>query len=157
MRIGQGYDIHVFQADRPLVLGGVRIREHDGLLGHSDADALVHAIMDALLGAAGLKDIGTYFPDTDPAYKDICSLELLARVAERIRAKGFAIGNIDATIIAQSPKLAPYIDDMIHAIAGVLEIQPEQLAIKATTKEKMDATGQGLAIECMAVCLLTEV
>lgn len=153
-RIGQGYDIHIFEEDRPLIIGGLKIRDEWGLKGHSDADVLVHAIMDSLLGAAGLRDIGYYFPDTDPAYKDICSMELLKIVAEKISDAGYAIGNIDTIVVCEQPKLKDHIPSMIKNIADCLEIDENQIAIKATTKEKMDATGEGKCIESYSIALI---
>lgn len=154
LRIGQGYDIHVFEKSRPLIIGGEVLRDHDGLLGHSDADVLIHAIMDALLGAAGLRDIGYYFPDTDPKYKGISSIKLLKEVKKKLDEEGYIIGNIDSTVIAEEPKLNPYIEKMKANISGALEIEISQIAIKATTKEKMDASGQGLSIEALAIAMI---
>lgn len=154
LRIGQGYDIHVFEKSRPLIIGGEVLRDHDGLLGHSDADVLIHAIMDALLGAAGLRDIGYYFPDTDPKYKGISSIKLLKEVKKKLDEEGYIIGNIDSTVIAEEPKLNPYIEKMKANIGAALEIEISQIAIKATTKEKMDASGQGLSIEALAIAMI---
>lgn len=154
MRIGHGYDVHRLIAGRKLILGGVEIPYILGLDGHSDADVLLHAIMDALLGAAALGDIGHLFPDTDPAYKGISSLKLLAVVAARIREKGFEIGNIDATVIAQKPKLAPFIEAMRKETARVLQIDPDRLNIKATTEERLGFSGREEGIAAHAVCLL---
>lgn len=154
LRIGQGYDIHVFEKSRPLIIGGEVLRDHDGLLGHSDADVLIHSIMDALLGAAGLRDIGYYFPDTDPKYKGISSIKLLKEVKKKLDEEGYIIGNIDSTVIAEEPKLNPYIEKMKANIGAALEIEISQIAIKATTKEKMDASGQGLSIEAMAIAMI---
>lgn len=154
LRIGQGYDIHVFEKSRPLIIGGEVLRDHDGLLGHSDADVLIHAIMDALLGAAGLRDIGYYFPDTDPKYKGISSIKLLKEVKKKLDDAGYIIGNIDSTVIAEEPKLNPYIEKMKANIGAALEIEISQIAIKATTKEKMDASGQGLSIEALAIAMI---
>ena len=154
LRIGQGYDIHVFEKSRPLIIGGEVLRDHDGLLGHSDADVLIHAIMDALLGAAGLRDIGYYFPDTDPKYKGISSIKLLKEVKKKLDDAGYIIGNIDSTVIAEEPKLNPHIEKMKANIGAALEIEISQIAIKATTKEKMDASGQGLSIEAMAIAMI---
>mgnify|MGYP000853344038 CR=1 FL=1 len=154
MRIGSGYDVHKLTEGRELILGGVKIPYHKGLLGHSDADVLVHVIMDALLGAAALGDIGRHFPDTDPQYKDVSSIELLKKVKELIEEKLYMIENIDATIIAQKPKLGPYIPKMVEKIAQVLEIEEDQLNIKATTEEGLGFTGQGKGIAAKAVCLL---
>lgn len=155
MRIGHGYDVHRLVAGRKLILGGVEIDWHFGLDGHSDADVLVHAVMDALLGAAALGDIGKLFPDTDPAYKGIDSLLLLKTVAYRLREKNYTIGNIDATIIAQKPKLAFYIPQMVKNIAGVLNIPETDVNVKATTEEKLGFTGKEEGISAHAVCLIT--
>lgn len=157
MRIGNGYDVHRLVPDRKLILGGVEISYEKGLLGHSDADVLIHAVMDALLGAAGLGDIGKHFPDTDPAYKGADSMQLLARVRDLLADRAFYIENIDATIIAQRPKLAPYIETMIRNIASVLRISPGQVNVKATTEEGLGFTGEGLGIAASAVCLLSEI
>jgi 2-C-methyl-D-erythritol 2,4-cyclodiphosphate synthase len=154
MRTGIGIDFHRFAAGRKLVLGGVEIPHERGLLGHSDADVLLHAICDALLGAAALGDIGQHFPDSDPQYKEISSLLLLAETKNKIEAAGWQIGNIDATIIAEKPKLAPYIPAMIHAIAKTLEIQESQVNIKATTSEGMGALGREEGIGAWAVALV---
>lgn len=154
MRIGHGYDVHRLIAGRKLILGGVEIPYILGLDGHSDADVLLHAMMDALLGAAALGDIGHMFPDTDPAYKGISSLKLLAVVAARIREKGYEIGNIDATVIAQKPKLAPFIEAMRKETARVLQIDPDRLNIKATTEERLGFSGREEGIAAHAVCLL---
>lgn len=154
MRIGHGYDVHRLIAGRKLILGGVEIPYILGLDGHSDADVLLHAMMDALLGAAALGDIGHLFPDTDPAYKGISSLKLLAVVAARIREKGYEIGNIDATVIAQKPKLAPFIEAMRKETAQVLQIDPDRLNIKATTEERLGFSGREEGIAAHAVCLL---
>ena len=154
MRIGHGYDVHRLIAGRKLILGGVEIPYILGLDGHSDADVLHHAMMDALLGAAALGDIGHLFPDTDPAYKGISSLKLLAVVAARIREKGYEIGNIDATVIAQKPKLAPFIEAMRKETARVLQIDPDRLNIKATTEERLGFSGREEGIAAHAVCLL---
>ena len=153
-RIGEGWDIHALVADRPLIIGGVHIPYHLGLLGHSDADVLLHAITDALLGAAGLGDIGTHFPDTDANFKGADSRVLLGEAARRVRAAGFEIGNVDSTVIAQAPRLAPHIADMRLCIAGVLGLQPNQANVKAKTAEKLGPVGQGLAIEARAVALI---
>ena len=156
MRIGSGYDVHRLVPDRDLILGGVKIPYEKGLLGHSDADVLLHAIMDALLGAAALGDIGRHFPDTDPAYKGASSIELLKRVKQLLEDKLYFIGNIDATIIAQKPKLAPYIPEMIKNIASALEIDEDRVNVKATTEEGLGFTGEGLGIAANAICLLDE-
>jgi 2-C-methyl-D-erythritol 4-phosphate cytidylyltransferase / 2-C-methyl-D-erythritol 2,4-cyclodiphosphate synthase len=153
-RIGQGYDIHCFAADRPLVLGGVKIRETDGLLGHSDADVLIHAVMDALLGAAGLPDIGHWFPDTDARFAGVSSLVLLERVREIIEKAGYKTGNLDVTILAETPKISPYKEKMRENLAKVLQILPDQISVKATTNEKLGAIGRREGIAAMAVALL---
>ncbi len=154
MRIGTGYDVHRLVTERDLILGGVNIPYEKGLLGHSDADVLVHAIMDALLGAAALGDIGKHFPDTDGAYKGISSIELLKRVRELLADKLYVIENIDATIIAQKPKLAPYLPQMVSNIAEALGIEEDRVSVKATTEEGLGFTGEGLGIAANAVCLL---
>ena len=156
MRIGHGYDVHRLVEERALILGGVDIPHTKGLLGHSVADVLAHAIMDALLGAAGLWDIGHAFPDTDPAYKGISSLLLLERVMEMLRSKGFSVGNIDATILAQKPKLAPYIPQMRENIARIIGIDAGAVNIKATTEEGLGFTGTEQGIAAHAVALLIE-
>ncbi len=156
MRIGSGYDVHKLVENRKLILGGVEIPFEKGLLGHSDADVLVHAIMDALLGAASLGDIGRHFPDTKEEYKGADSLKLLSRVLYLISEKGYCIINIDATIIAQKPKLAPFIPEMCEKIAKTLEIKGSQLNVKATTEEGLGFTGAGEGIAATAVCLLQE-
>lgn len=153
-RIGIGYDIHKLIEGRDLIIGGVKITHEMGLLGHSDADVLIHALIDAMLGALALDDIGTLFPDTDPKYKDIDSTVLLKKVYEHIQDKGYGIVNIDSNIIAQAPKMMPYIPKMKEVLCRILEIKPEDLSIKAKTKEKMDAVGQKLAIEANAVVML---
>ena len=145
MRIGEGWDIHELVTGRPLVLGGVTIPHSHGLAGHSDADALAHAITDALLGAAALGDIGKHFPDTDPAFKGADSMRLLVEAARRVRAAGFEIGNIDSTIVAQAPKMAPHIETMRARLSAVLAIAPEQINVKAKTAEKMGPVGEGRA------------
>lgn len=156
-RIGIGYDIHKLTAGRDLIIGGVKITHEKGLLGHSDADVLIHAIIDALLGALALADIGTLFPDTDPKYKDIDSTILLKHVYELIKEKGYEIENLDSNIIAQQPKMMPYIPKMKDVLAEILQIDLNNLSIKAKTKEKLDAVGQELAIESNAVVLLKKV
>jgi len=153
-RIGTGYDIHKLIQGRDLIIGGMKITHEKGLLGHSDADVLIHAIIDAMLGALALDDIGTLFPDTDPAYKNIDSTLLLKHVYKLIKDKGFSIVNIDSNIIAQAPKMMPYIPKMKEILCKILEIPHENLSIKAKTKEKLDAVGQQLAIESNAVVLL---
>ena len=154
MRIGSGYDVHKLVEGRKLILGGVDIPYEKGLLGHSDADVLIHAIMDAVLGAAALGDIGKHFPDNDDAYKGISSILLLKKVAEIIKKEGYEIGNIDSTIIAQRPKLAAFIPQMRENIANALEISVSQVNVKATTEEGLGFTGEGLGIASQAVCLL---
>ena len=156
MRIGHGYDVHRLVECRDLILGGVTIPFEKGLLGHSDADVLLHAVMDALLGAAGMGDIGKLFPDTDMAYKGISSMVLLKTVAERIREQGYTVGNIDVTMIAQKPKLKDYIPQMVDNIASVLEIENSRVNVKATTEEHLGFTGDGSGMACHAVCLLEE-
>ena len=154
MRIGMGYDVHRLTEGRDLILGGVKIPYEKGLLGHSDADVLLHAVMDALLGAAALGDIGKHFPDSDPAYKGISSLKLLEHVGELLEREGYTVGNIDATIITQRPKMAPHIPVMRKNIAEVLRIEESQINIKATTEEGLGFTGSGEGISSQAVCLL---
>lgn len=154
MRIGHGYDVHRLTENRKLILGGVEIPYEKGLLGHSDADVLAHAIADALLGAAALGDIGKLFPDSDPAYKGADSLKLLAAVADKVRAGGYAIGNIDATVLAQAPKLRPYIDEMRQRLADACGISLDRVSVKATTEEGLGFTGSGEGIAAHAVCLL---
>lgn len=154
MRIGHGYDVHRLVSGRRLILGGMCVTYEKGLDGHSDADVLTHAVMDALLGAAGLGDIGKLFPDTDPAYLGISSLKLLSVVGEKIDAAGYRVGNIDVTVIAQAPKLAPYIPQMRMNLAVVLGISGDDINIKATTEEHLGFTGSGEGIACHAVCLL---
>lgn len=155
MRIGHGYDVHRLVEERKLILGGVEIPHVKGLLGHSDADVLTHAIMDALLGAAGLWDIGHAFPDTDPAYKGISSLLLLERVMDMLKEKGFSVGNVDATMLAQKPKLAPYIPRMRENIARIMGVETDFVNIKATTEEGLGFTGSEQGIAAHAVVLLT--
>ncbi len=154
MRIGHGYDVHRLVEGRDLILGGVKIPYEKGLLGHSDADVLLHAISDALLGAAGLGDIGRHFPDTDPAYKGADSLKLLACVVEKIYAAGYRVGNVDVTMIAQKPKLKDYISQMQKNIATTLRVTENQVNVKATTEEHLGFTGDGSGMACHAVCLL---
>ena len=156
MRIGHGYDVHRLVAGRDLILGGVKIPYEKGLDGHSDADVLYHAVMDALLGAAALGDIGRHFPDTDPAYKGADSGKLLAAVRDKIAAAGYQVGNIDVTMIAQKPKLKDHIPAMVANIATILNITPGQVNIKATTEEHLGFTGDGSGMSCHAVCLLEE-
>lgn len=154
MRIGMGYDVHKLVTDRDLIIGGVKIPYEKGLLGHSDADVLLHAIMDALLGAAALGDIGKHFPDSDAQYKGISSLKLLEQVAALLDEHCFLIENIDATIIAQAPKMRPYIDDMRTNIAKALDIDISQVNVKATTEEGLGFTGAGDGISAQAICML---
>ena len=155
MRIGMGYDVHRLVPDRDLIIGGVKIPYEKGLLGHSDADVLLHAIMDALLGAAALGDIGKHFPDTDPKYKGADSLELMREVGKMLDENRFLIENIDATIIAQAPKMRPHIDEMRQNIADALGIELSQVNVKATTEEGLGFTGSGEGISSQAICLLT--
>lgn len=157
MRIGHGYDVHRLVEGRDLILGGVKIPYEKGLLGHSDADVLLHAVSDALLGAAGLGDIGRHFPDTDPKYKGADSLELLRQVYRKISEKGYKVGNIDVTMIAQRPKLKDYIPQMQANIAAAVEAEPDRVNVKATTEEKLGFTGTGEGMSCHAVCLLEEI
>lgn len=154
MRVGMGYDVHKLTEGRKLILGGVEIPYEKGLLGHSDADVLVHAVMDALLGAAALGDIGKHFPDTDPEYEGISSIRLLEHVGRLLDEKGYVIENIDATIIAQRPKMRPYIDQMRENIAEALKIETDQVNVKATTEEGLGFTGSGEGISSQAVCAL---
>ena len=156
MRIGHGDDVHKLVEGRDLILGGVKIPYEKGLLGHSDADVLLHAVSDALLGAAGLGDIGVHFPDTDPKYKGADSLLLLQTVGQKVKAQGYRISNIDVTMIAQRPKLKDYIPQMVQNIARVLELEPGRVNVKATTEEKLGFTGEGMGMSCHAVCLLEE-
>lgn len=156
MRIGHGYDVHKLVEGRDLILGGVKIEYEKGLDGHSDADVLLHAVSDALLGAAGLGDIGKHFPDTDPQYKGADSLKLLEVVGQRVAAAGYRVSNIDVTMIAQRPKLRPHIEQMERNIASVLGIAPDRVNVKATTEEKLGFTGDGSGMACHAVCLLDE-
>ena len=155
MRIGQGFDVHALVAGRRLVIGGVEIPHDKGLLGHSDADVLLHAICDALLGAAALGDIGRHFPDTDPRYRGIDSRQLLRHVAHLIREQGFIVENIDATIIAEAPRMAPHIPKMIDNIAADLRVDSSRVNVKATTTEKLGFTGRGEGIAAQAICLVT--
>ena len=157
MRVGMGYDVHRLTENRDLILGGVKIDWEKGLLGHSDADVLIHAVMDALLGAAALGDIGKHFPDTDPAYKGISSIILLEHVTALLREHHYEIGNIDATIIAQKPKLLPHIDQMIKNVADALEISEDQVNIKATTEEGLGFTGTLQGISSQAICCIQTV
>lgn len=155
MRVGMGYDVHRLVEGRDLILGGVKIEHSLGLLGHSDADVLIHAIMDALLGAAALGDIGKHFPDTDEKYKGISSMKLLEHVKELIEEEGYVIENIDVTIIVQRPKLRPYMEEMEENIAKVLKIEKNQINLKATTEEKLGFTGREEGIAAQAICSLT--
>ena len=156
MRIGHGYDVHKLVPCRDLILGGVQIPYELGLLGHSDADVLLHAVSDALLGAAALGDIGKHFPDTDPAYKGADSLALLRHVAALVRQKGYYVSNVDVTMIAQRPKLAPYIPQMAENIAAALALPVDRVNVKATTEEHLGFTGREEGLSCHAVCLLEE-
>ena len=156
MRIGHGYDVHRLAEGRDLILGGVQVPHSRGLDGHSDADVLTHAVMDALLGAAALGDIGRHFPDTDPQYKGISSLKLLAAVRDLIYGKGYRISNVDVTVLAQKPKLAPYISEMEQNLSRVLGLEPGRINVKATTEERLGFTGREEGIACHAVCLLEE-
>lgn len=157
MRIGQGYDLHRLESGRPLIMGGVTVPFDKGLIGHSDADVLTHAVIDALLGAAALGNIGILFPDTDPAYRDADSLKLLAAVAERLEGNGYTVVNIDATVVAEAPKLGPYLVQMRERIAGVLDIEPSAVSVKAKTNERVGPEGRGEAISAQAVALLERV
>ena len=157
IRVGQGFDVHAFAEGRKLVLGGIEVPYHLGLAGHSDADVLIHAICDALLGAAALGDIGHHFPDTDPELEGVDSTILLAKVKASIEESGFSIGNIDATVIAQKPKLATFIEPMRNRLAEVLAIDVDELNIKATTTEKLGFTGRGEGIAAQAVVLLSKI
>ena len=156
MRIGHGYDVHKLVEGRDLILGGVKIEYEKGLLGHSDADVLLHAVSDALLGAAGLGDIGRHFPDTDPQYKGADSLKLLMIVAEKVKAEGYRVSNIDVTMIAQRPKLKDYIPQMVKNIAFAVGVAESRVNVNATTEEKLGFTGSGEGMSCHAVCLLEE-
>ena len=156
MRIGHGYDVHKLVPGRDLILGGVKIDYEQGLLGHSDADVLLHAVSDALLGAAGLRDIGYHFPDTDPKYKGADSRMLLREVREKVVSAGYRISNVDVTMIAQRPKLKPHIEQMMANIASDLQIDLSRVNVKATTEEHLGFTGEGLGMSCHAVCLLEE-
>ena len=157
LRIGHGYDVHRLTEGRRLILGGVEVPYEKGLLGHSDADVLTHAVMDALLGAAALGDIGKLFPDTDAAYAGISSILLLERVAERLREAGYAVVNLDATVLAQAPKLAPYRERMQENLARALALDPSCISVKATTEEGLGFTGEGLGIAAHAVALLEKI
>ena len=155
MRVGMGYDVHRLTAGRKLILGGVEIPFEKGLSGHSDADVVVHAIMDALLGAAALRDIGYHFPDSDPAYQGVSSLKLLEKVGEMLEEKLYLVENIDATIVAQRPRLRPYLDQMAENVASVLHLESDQVNIKATTEEGLGFTGAMEGIAASAVCALS--
>ena len=154
MRVGMGYDVHRLVPDRELILGGVKIDYKLGLLGHSDADVLLHAVMDALLGAAALGDIGKHFPDTDPCYKGADSIRLLEAVRDLVKQEGYRVGNVDATIIAQQPKMRPHIERMRGNIAKALEVDVSRINVKATTEEGLGFTGSGEGISAQAICLL---
>lgn len=154
LRIGHGYDVHAFADDRKCIIGGVEIPYEKGLLGHSDADVLLHAISDSLLGAAALGDIGKHFPDTDPQYKDADSIVLLENVVSLISSKGYTVNNIDATVIAQAPKMAPYIQQMRQNIANALKVDVDFVNVKATTEEKLGFTGRKEGISAHCVCLI---
>jgi 2-C-methyl-D-erythritol 2,4-cyclodiphosphate synthase len=156
IRVGQGFDVHRFEQGRPLIIGGVQLPYEKGLQGHSDADVLLHAISDAILGALGERDIGYHFPDTDPVFKDADSFVLLQRVWQIAKSKMYTLGNVDATIIAQKPKMAPYIPDMEKRVAEALECDPKQINIKATTTEKLGFTGREEGIAAQAVVLLVQ-
>ena len=156
MRVGMGYDVHKLVENRKLILGGVEIPYEYGLLGHSDADVLVHAIMDALLGAAALRDIGRHFPDNDPAYEGADSIELLKKVGEMLEERMYLIENIDATVIAQKPKLLPYIDTMVKNVAEALNLEEDQVNIKATTEEGLGFTGKKEGISAQAICCISK-
>ncbi|MBR3539094.1 MAG: 2-C-methyl-D-erythritol 2,4-cyclodiphosphate synthase [Eubacterium sp.] len=157
MRIGMGYDVHKLVEGRPLILGGVEIPYEKGLLGHSDADCLTHAVMDSLLGAAALGDIGKWFPDTDPKYKGADSIALLREVTDKISREGYIIGNVDATIIAQAPKMAPHIEKMREILADAMQITVDRVNVKATTEEGLGFTGEKLGISCQSIALLETV
>ena len=156
MRVGLGYDVHKLVEGRDLIIGGVKIPYEKGLLGHSDADVLTHALMDAMLGAAGLGDIGKHFPDSDPQYKGISSLELLRHVCKLLKEKGYTLHNADVTLIAQRPKVGPFVPEMRTNLAEVIGCPADRLNIKATTEEKLGFTGEGAGMACHAVCLLEE-
>ncbi len=157
MRVGIGYDVHKLVEGRKLILGGVEIPYEKGLLGHSDADVIVHAIMDALLGAAALGDIGQHFPDTDPAYEGISSIELLSKVGELLEEKDYEVVNIDSIIIAQQPKMMPHLEEMMRNVAGALGIEEGQVSVKATTEEHLGFTGRGEGIAAQAVCCIQKI
>ncbi|KGX85406.1 2-C-methyl-D-erythritol 2,4-cyclodiphosphate synthase [Pontibacillus litoralis] len=155
-RIGQGFDVHQFAEDRPCIIGGVHIPYEKGLKGHSDADVLLHTIADACLGAIGEGDIGKHFPDTDPAFKDADSAELLRHVWKLVEKKGYFLGNVDCTIIAEAPKMAPHIEDICTSIAGILQVDPKQINVKASTTEKLGFPGRKEGIAALAVVLLQQ-
>lgn len=157
MRVGIGYDVHKLVKDRELILGGIKFESEWGLLGHSDADVLTHAIMDAILGALALPDIGNLFPDTDPAYKDIYSIDLLDRVVEKMHEKGYKIGNIDSVIICEEPKIAPKREEITKLLANHLKTDITKVSVKASTSEKLGFTGQGEGIEARAIVYLEEI
>lgn len=157
IRIGNGYDVHRLVADRPLILGGIQIDHELGLLGHSDADVLTHAIMDAMLGALSLGDIGHYFPPSDPQWKGADSLKLLEQVNQLVRDRGWQVSNIDSVVVAERPKLKPHIEKMRDRLAAVLHLQPDQVGVKATTNEKLDAVGREEGIAAYAVALLSRI
>ena len=157
MRIGHGYDVHRLVEGRDLILGGVKIPYEKGLLGHSDADVLTHAVMDALLGADGMGDIGRHFPDTDPQYKGISSLKLLSHVAEKLHLAGYRVGNIDVTVIAQAPKLKDFIPQIQKNLADTLGVEENKINVKATTEEHLGFTGDGSGIACHSVCLIENI
>ncbi|UZJ78913.1 MULTISPECIES: 2-C-methyl-D-erythritol 2,4-cyclodiphosphate synthase [unclassified Fictibacillus] len=157
IRVGQGYDVHQLVEGRPLIIGGITIPYEKGLLGHSDADVLLHAVTDALLGAAGEGDIGKHFPDTDEAFKDADSKKLLQESWEFVKNKGYILGNVDCTIIAQKPKMAPYIEEMRSVIAGIFGAETDQINVKATTTEKLGFTGRSEGIAANAVILITKI
>ena len=156
LRIGQGYDIHALREGRPFVLAGVRIESSLGLYGHSDADVLAHAVMDALLGAAGQRDIGEFFPDTDPAYKGADSMKLLAQVWAMLQAEGYALVNLDTTVFLEKPKLSPYKRKIIHSLAKALGAEQRSISVKAKSAEQFDAVGEGMACAASATCLMTK-
>ncbi|MEW9094562.1 MAG: 2-C-methyl-D-erythritol 2,4-cyclodiphosphate synthase [Clostridiaceae bacterium] len=157
MRIGMGYDVHRLVEGRKLIIGGVEIPYEKGLLGHSDADVLLHALMDSILGAAALGDIGKHFPDKDDSYKDISSVKLLKEVKKIVENKGYKVANIDSTIIAQSPKMAPYIEEMRMKVSETLDISVDMINIKATTEEGLGFTGSGEGISAQSICLLSKI
>ncbi|MCG8572439.1 MAG: 2-C-methyl-D-erythritol 2,4-cyclodiphosphate synthase [Spirochaetes bacterium] len=154
IKIGQGYDLHVLEKGNPFILGNIRIPHHSGFVAHSDGDVLIHAIIDALLGALCLGDIGRMFPDTDPQYKNADSAELLKKTISKVSETGFSINNLDTTIICQSPKLKPFIPQIQKRLSEILKTAPDNISIKAKTKEKVDAVGQEKAVEAIAICLL---